>query len=195
MPCTRPEKNLKRFIAAAFALIFIQSAPTTAQEAPLEDYFFSFATCYGRSYSVEHLKRHPNQNVVEIAISHFPHAQELLGLESPWQPYPETPNIALKLDVLMKDEEKIWQTDAICSQANDRLRCQLECDAGHFFLQSHKNESLLITDGSDLHFNSCDTGSRILKREPDDKSFRLNPIPLSHCALRTNDMQSIYQPR
>lgn len=171
-------------IVVTFLLIFIPAGMVRAQELPLEDYFFSFPQCYGRAYLPASAK--PKQTVAEIAISHFPSRQELLGLDGQWQPYPDTPKFAAKIELSFFGHNPIhepqwaWSTDAICEPEGDRLKCSIECDGGHFFLQSHA-EGLLLTDGSSLDFNRCDFGDKILKRQTENMTFLLYPIPISHC--------------
>lgn len=163
-------------------LAFSAPAPVLANdELPLEGYFMSFATCYGRSYSLNHLNEHPDQKVVDIAFSHFPYKQQLLGPSDSFHPYPETPRFVARLDVWIKGQNNGWQTEAICEPEGDRLKCSIECDGGRFFVQEHRTGKLLLTGGNDLSFDQCDAGDRMLMREPDDQSFLLETIPLSHC--------------
>ncbi|WP_422023584.1 hypothetical protein [Roseibium sp.] len=172
--------QLKRHLVLVSALVCGMGSPL-ADELPLEDYFMSFPNCYGRTYSLQHQKDHPAQNTVDIAISHFPSKQELLGMDSPFQPYPDTPRLVVKLDVWMKGQNEGWQTDAICDPDGNRLLCQIECDGGRFFLEGRSDDKLVLTGGTDLDFNQCDAGDRVLQRAPDDGTFHLTPIPLSHC--------------
>lgn len=179
---------MKNYIYLITCIILLGGAQTVSAESefPLEDYFFSQNMCYGRLYSPEHGRTHPEQNVVDIAISHFPLKQELLGMDSPVQSYPDTPRFVAKLDVWLADMPEPWQADAFCAPdgKNAQLKCSLECDAGHFFLKSGKNQRLMLIGGTDLDFNDCDAGARVLNREPDDKSFLLDAIPASHCIAR-----------
>lgn len=175
--------------AARFVLVLgvmawsLAPAPVAADsdELPLEDYFFSFASCYGRSYSFDHLNAHPNQKVVDIVFSHYPTRQELLGLDGAFQPYPETPRFVGKVDVWLRGENESWQTDAFCEPSGDGMACGIECDGGQFRLEARDGGKLLLTGGGDLSFEQCDAGPRVLTRAPDDKSFLLSPIPRSHC--------------
>ncbi len=175
--------SLMRHLAglAVISIAQLSIVGASADELPLEDYFMSFPNCYARSYSLEHLKIHPQQKIVDIAISHFPSRQQLLGLDSPFQTYPETPRLIAKLDVWVRGQDGGWQTDAFCEPDGSRMACAIECDGGRFYLERQKGGKLLLTGGSDLDFNQCDAGSRILERNPDDKAFLLNPIPRSHC--------------
>lgn len=179
---------MKNYFYLITCIIMLSGAQAISAEGelPLEDYFSSQNMCYGRSYSPEHVRTHPEQNVVDIAISHFPSKQELLGMTSANHAYPDTPRFVAKLDVLLADMSEPWQVAAFCEPdgKNAQLKCSLECDAGHFFLKSGKDQQLLLIGGTDLDFNDCDAGAKVLKREPDDKSFLLDAIPSSHCVAR-----------
>lgn len=154
-------------------------------ELALDSHFNSYKSCYGRVYSSEHLRKHPRQKVREITLSHFPNRQEMLGMDSPYQPYPDTPRLVLRISVLVDGESyhdaSVWTDEALCEPDGKRLHCSLECDAGRFYVESRKG-SLLITGGGDLYFDQCDSGQKVLMRQPDDKSFLLHPLPLSHCS-------------
>ncbi|MBN9671340.1 hypothetical protein [Roseibium aggregatum] len=163
------------------ALLIALQAPWTAAAAPLEDYFFGFNTCYGRSYPLEHLNKNPDQQVIEMAISHFPAKQNLLGMESPYQPYPDTPRLVLKLDVWMRGKDNPWQENAICGADGDRLLCRIGCDGGAFHLTARPENRLLLTLDRELYFTQCDAGDAVLNRTKADSAFLLYPIPQSHC--------------
>lgn len=179
---------MKNYFYLITCIILLSGAQTVSAEGglPLEGYFSAQNMCYGRSYSAAHSRSHPEQNVVDIAISHFPSKQELLGLDNPNQVYPDTPRFVAKLDVWLANMPEPWQADAYCAPDGDsaQLKCSLECDAGHFFLKSGKDQRLLLIGGTDLDFNDCDAGAKVLKREPDDKSFLLDAIPSSHCVAQ-----------
>lgn len=170
---------MKKILIVLFGFSIV--SPTTAQELPLENYFFGVESCYGRTYDLAHLDKHPNQQVIDIGISHFPTKQELLGMDSPYQPYPDTPKFVVKLALFKRGQDIRWETDAFCEPDGSRIKCNLECDAGDFYLQAHKSGGLLINGGSDLSFNSCDAGERTLMRKPDDTSFLLQSVPRSIC--------------
>jgi len=161
--------------------ISCSAAVTGAGAAPLEDYFFSYDTCYGRSYSTAHLNSHPGQQVVDMAVSHFPGKQELLGMDSPFQPYPDTPRLVLRLDVWLRGQDRSWRELAICDPEGDGLSCSIECDGGRFRVEPSPEDRLLIRLENDLFFTQCDAGDARLERSSEDASFLLSPIPKSHC--------------
>ena len=148
---------------------------------PLERYFSSANACYGRSYSAEHLNQHPDQQVLEIAVSHFPERQGLLGMESPFQPYPDTPKLVLQVHVWMRGQDRDWQDNAVCTPDGDRFQCAIECDGGVFYLNERSGDRLLLTLKGDLRFTQCDAGSAVLRKTAEDSAFLLSPVPRSHC--------------
>ena len=170
---------MTRRISAALILTLAMTVRATA--APLEDYFASFNSCYGRSYSTDHLERHRGQQVIDFAISHFPNRQELLGMDSPFQPYPDTPRLVLRLDVWLRGQDRSWQDHAICEAAGDGLTCAIECDGGSFDIQARSDNRLLVRPHNDLFFAQCDAGDAVIRKTPDDASYLLSPLPRSHC--------------
>ncbi|MEW7008505.1 hypothetical protein [Lentilitoribacter sp. EG35] len=167
--------------ALSILLSVLIATPAIAQELPLESHFHGIESCYGRTYSAAHLDKHPDQQVIDIGISHFPTKQQLLGMDSPNQPYPDTPKFVAKLALFKRGQDIRWEADAFCEPDGKRIKCNLECDAGNFYLTEHKSGGLLLTGGSDLSFDSCDAGDRTLMREPDDTSFLLQSVPRSIC--------------
>lgn len=174
---------MKSIFAALLLSVFAFQSPVSAQgELALEGYFFSFKSCYGRAYSGEHLNIHPDQQVLEIAISHFPEKQELLGLDNPYQSYPDTPRLVLRLDAWLRGKDKGWQEHAICDQDGAGLKCAIECDGGSFTLQGREKAQILMSLEQDLYFTQCDAGENVLKKTREDTSFLLYPLPASHCS-------------
>ncbi|WP_157738836.1 hypothetical protein [Labrenzia sp. VG12] len=147
----------------------------SAAGAPLEAYFASTDSCYGRSYSTEHLERHRGQQVIDFAISHFPNRQELLGMDSPFQPYPDTPKLVLRLDVWLRGQDRSWQDHAICEASGEALTCAIECDGGSFQIHERSDDRLLVKPDKDLFFAQCDAGDAVIRKTPEDSSYLLSP--------------------
>ena len=173
---------MRNLAGTFFICICLLSQPSLAQEAPLESYFFSYNNCYGRAYSGEHLKKQPKQQVIEFAISHFPSKQDLLGMESPFQPYPDTPRMVVRIDVWLRGQDKGWQEHAICEPAGTNLRCSIECDGGSFVIKSREKARLLISLDRNLSFDQCDAGDKTLRRSKQDNNYLLYLMPTSHCS-------------
>ncbi|WP_417670458.1 hypothetical protein [Roseibium sp.] len=187
-----------RDLSMVFALAAVTLLPGTAtgvaqsfpysSDQPLDYHFSSFRTCYGRVYSQSHMQKHPQQKVAQISLSHFPNRQELLAMDSAFQPYPDTPKLVLELSLMRRnvapyDPEAVWTEKALCEPEGARLHCRIECDGGDFYVEE-KRDSILLTGGSDLYFTQCDAGDKVLERLPDDKTFELFLLPASHCSAR-----------
>lgn len=187
---------MKYLLSVFFLLSFIENNHATEYDfGSLDSYFGSYAQCYGRSYTEEHLNKHPKQKVGNIAISHFPY-QQRREVDADGVITQHYQGVIMNLDVLMLGSGDIWAAETFCNtdEKNDRLECRLECDAGYFYLKATKN-GLLLTGGSDIYFDDCDVGGKVLKRKPDDTSFLLSQIPFSHCVPQRKKDASIFQPR
>jgi len=165
-------------ISALFAALTI--AASALADAPLSQHFSSSDSCYGRLYSKSHMTKHKYQQVVEIRLNHFPNDQQFLGLGGHYHSYPETPALSLRLSVRLRGHT-LGKLQAYCAPIGDQLRCNLECDAGHFYVKGRNPNSILITGGSDLYFSDCGAENQVLHREPDDKVFLLYRLPASTC--------------
>ncbi len=157
----------------------VVAGPTLAQ-APLTQNFSGSNSCYGRHYSETHMSEHPQQQVVEIRLNHFPGDQQFLGLGGDYHSYPETPVLSLMLTVQLRSQA-LGDAQVYCTQDGDRLHCGLECDAGHFYVVDRNPESIIVKTGSNLYFSDCGEEERVLRREPDDKVFLLHRLPDTAC--------------
>lgn len=166
----------------AFSLTcFVAASAQMALAAPLDRHFGGADSCYQRSYSREHLIKHPGQRVTDIRLVHAPYQQQMLGLGGTYHSYPQTPVISLVLSVRIKGQDT-WQAATYCTQEGNRLRCALECDAGSFFVRDRTPNSILIEGGGDIYFSDCGEGpEQVLRRAPDDKVFLLHRLPNSQC--------------
>jgi len=138
-----------RFSNLLAALVL--AGPTLAQ-APLTQNFSGSNSCFGRHYSETHMTNHPQQQVVEIRVNHFPGDQQFLGLGGDYHSYPETPVLSLILSVQLRSQT-LGDAQVYCTQDSDRLHCSLECDAGHFYVDDRNPESIIVKTGSDLYFS------------------------------------------
>jgi len=157
----------------------VVATPTLA-DAPLAQNFSGTNSCYGRHYSETHMSEHPQQQVVEIRLNHFPGDQQFLGLGGDYHSYPETPVLSLMLSVQLRSQN-LGDAQVYCTQDSDRLHCGLECDAGHFYVVDRNPASIIVKTGSDLHFSDCGEEERVLHHEPDDTIFLLHRLPDTAC--------------
>lgn len=166
-----------RYSSPLAALVVAGSA---LAEAPLTQNFSDSNSCYGRHYSETHMRKHPQQQVVDIRLNHFPGDQQFLGLGGDYHSYPETPVLSLMLSVQLRSQN-LGYAQVYCTQDGDRLHCGLECDAGHFYVVDRNPDSIIVKPGSDLYFSDCGEAERVLHREPDDKVFLLHRLPDAAC--------------
>lgn len=141
--------------------------PAAAENAILL-FFPDEASCYGRSYSQDHLQGHPDQRVTAIAISpDFSIADPMIGL---W--------FAASLRGVPGGN---FEAYAYCEPGGPgQLFCGMEGDAGSFTLSAAKNGSLLMDMGRYGISLESDSGYVTLQsHQGDDRSFLLQP--LSNC--------------
>lgn len=129
----------------------VVAGPTLA-DAPLTQNLSGSNSCYGPHYSVTHMSEHPQQQVVEIRLNHFPGDQQFLCLGGDYHIYPETPVLSLMLSVQLRGQN-LGDAQVYCTQDSDRLHCSLECDAGHFYVDDRNPESIIVKTGSDFYFS------------------------------------------
>lgn len=154
--------------AYACATIFILSAlPATAENA-IARFFPDEASCYGRSYSPDHLKSHPQQRVTAMAVSpDFAIDHPMIGL---W--------FATSLRGVPGGN---FEAYAYCENGGpDQLLCGMEGDAGSFSISPAKNGAILVEVGRYGIGLEADIGFVTLEsHQGDDRSFILQP--LSNC--------------
>jgi len=154
--------------AYACATLFILPAlPATAENA-IARFFPDEASCYGRSYSPDHLKSHPQQRVTAMAVSpDFAIDDPMIGL---W--------FATSLRGVPGGN---FEAYAYCENGGpDQLLCGMEGDAGSFSISPAKNGAILVEVGRYGIGLEADTGFVTLEsQQGDDRSFILQP--LSNC--------------
>ena len=148
------------------AAIFTACAATSAgAESPQDQVFPGPGSCYARSYSEDHLAKHPAQRVTRIAISpDFSIADPLLGV-----------HLTLRLRGVPGGA---FEAFGYCeNEGGDTLYCGMEGDAGGFAITPAKNGAILIKVSSlGMSFEN-ETGFATLERNSgDDRSFLLQPV-------------------
>lgn len=153
---------MKSYICGA---IFVLSALPAAAENAIRSFFPDEASCYGRSYSPDHLKSHPEQRVTAMAISpDFAIADPMIGL---W--------FATSLRGVPGGN---FEGYAYCETGGPgQLLCGMEGDAGSFTLSAAKNGALLLEVGRYGISLEADSGYVTLEsHQGDDRSFILQPL-------------------
>ena len=152
--------------AKACAAIFTILAATAAfAKSPQEQMFPGPDSCYARSYSDDHLTKHPAQRVTQIAISpDFTIADPMLGV-----------HLTLNLRGVPGGA---FEAYAYCeNEGGDTLYCGMEGDAGGFQITPAKQGGILIEVSSlGMGFEN-EAGFATLERNSgDDRSFLLKPV-------------------
>ncbi|UYV39057.1 hypothetical protein N4R57_08615 [Rhodobacteraceae bacterium D3-12] len=174
-----------KFLPAALAISAFLAAPALA-DSPLTRHFGASNSCYARSYSADHLAKHPKQQVTAIRIDHFPRVSGPFGKDGQPLIYPKAPEIVVNLSVTLRGNSEAYGATGFCWPDGKGMSCGLECDGGRFNLVDKSGTKLLITGGSDIYFHDCDAGDTVLSREPDDKSFLLTRLPDAQCQPPAN---------
>ena len=141
------------------------AAATAGAQSPQDQMFPGPDSCYGRSYSADHLAKHPAQRVTQIAISpDFAIAAPVLGV-----------HLTLSLRGVPGGA---FEAYAACeNEGGHTLYCGMEGDAGGFQITPAKKGGILITVSSlGMGFEN-DAGFATLDRDTgDDRSFLLQPL-------------------
>lgn len=151
----------KAKICGAF-LMFL-SAPALAL-SPQDQMFPDRASCYARSYSKDHLAKHPAQQVTEIAVKpDFEIADPMLGLRL-WLRLRGVPG-------------GTFEGFAYCeNEGGSTLYCGLEGDAGAFVVTPAKGGSILVEVGRyGMSFENAAGFVTLERDQGDDRSFLLHP--------------------
>lgn len=151
------------------AVIYVATLMSVALPAAAENaiprFFPDEASCYGRSYSTDHLNSHPEQRVTAIAVSpDFAIDHPMIGL---W--------FATSLRGVPGGN---FEAYAYCEHSGpDRLFCGMEGDAGSFTISAAKGGAILIEVGRYGIGLEGDTGFVTLESSSgDDRSFLLQPL-------------------
>lgn len=154
---------MKPYACAAF--LFLVASPATLAQSPQDQMFPGPDRCYGRSYSDDHLGKHPAQRVTEISVSpDFTIADPMLGL-----------HVQLRLRGVPGGA---FEAYGYCENLGaSTLYCGMEGDAGGFEITPAKGGAILITVSSHGMGFENDSGFATLERNAgDDRSFLLRPV-------------------
>lgn len=144
--------------------------------------------CLARTYSVDHLVKHPDQLVTYMRLAHLPsryNDDQLRTATGDGGQYPAS--FLAFITVRFKDRSDPYQQSVYCSVEGSGYRCGVECDGGAFSLRFKQNGSALIdfrqTGGMVLN-SSCGEGDDyrwLGDGKSDDMLFRLDPASRSVC--------------
>ncbi len=153
---------------ACATLFILAAAMAVNAKSPQEQMFPGTDSCYVRSYSDDHLAKHPAQRVTDILVSpDFTIANPLLGL-----------HVQMHLRGVPGGA---FEGYGYCeNEGGHTLYCGMEGDAGGFQITPAKNGAILIEVSSDGMTFENDSGFATLERNAgDDRSFLLRPAACS----------------
>lgn len=163
----------RRLIATAIVLFPL--LPTDAFAKPA-------AKCFTRAYSAQHLANHPHQTVTSFTLS-------LTGGR-------DDPHMGFSAWITRRGDARRLYTGGVCSSTAERgkalMRCSVDCDGGGIGVESQRKDGAVLVHlaqplgyGRLVLSTTCgddvDPVDVTLHPGIDDKSFRLDPAPLTLC--------------
>ena len=134
----------------------------------------SDGACWERTYSEDHLARHPRQKVTDIRF----YLQNLQG--------------AYEFDINIATREHAGDISGYCSPDPDgSVACLVACDGGEILLRRARTKGAILLEVGPLgrlHVNARCKGSDgadgfLIEAAPDDKLFLLNPTTARTCTV------------
>ncbi len=178
--------NLNR--ASILLLLILSNLSISAEAADMENLINKYSdACYERSYTPDHMKKHPEQTVTFIRFAHLPSLlkpeirNSIQDSANIFQPIAD-------IEVRFKGDSKLYGNSLICYMDNGKPLCGVECDGGSFYFRFKTNNDMLIDfrdTGEMVLESSCGEGSetnpRQLADKKDDRVFRLSPVDPAQC--------------
>jgi hypothetical protein len=133
--------------------------------------------CYARTYSTEHLKKHPQQRVTEIGfrLAYYRHEADAFFPKGQRNYY---------FAMLAKQRGGSATLTAMgeCAPYGDRISCGVECDGGGVTVSRRPGDKILISLDRIRMSAGCDEGDAVdLEAGADDREFLLSRAPDSEC--------------
>jgi hypothetical protein len=151
---------MKTVLVAVICLAVLSHAPVA--EA-------AFKGCYERVYDKAYLKMHRKQNVMKIRLQ----LGVGKGLDGPFE-------LLDRVDAGFRDKP-IYKGNLVeCSKRGDELSCSIEADGGSFVVTDRGEDSLRITNASEMRFGDGDSAVSI-KAKGEHREFRLYRISETAC--------------
>lgn len=193
--------------AAAFALLLAGASAAMAQEgkSPLPAHLpLGKEVCYGRVYDRQHLAKHPKQLVTSL------HLFRDLSPDQNTESEPQTREEFVKYEseggyvnvsayVRFENRKGLYWNALTCHKTPDGklTRCGIDCDGGSFTLKPQQKNLVLTNEGFVL-VGGCgaseDESENPVFFHPgeDDKTFRLEPLPLAQCMALRDALKPAY---
>lgn len=146
-------------------LFMLLAASLAHAKSPQQQMFPNADSCYARTYSKDHLARHPQQRVTQIVVS-------------PDFAAPD-PTFAVHLQLTLRGTGGgAAETTGYCKNTGAKtISCGMEGDACGFQITPAKSGGVLITVSSRGMCFETDTDFVVLEpKTGDDRSFLLQPV-------------------
>lgn len=126
------------------------------------------AACFQRQYDAAHLAKHPQQQVVEIALT-------------PAEGQVVSTSLVVDIAVTLRAGDH-YIGSAYCEPQGAGLSCGMEGDAGAFDLGLRKGGALLLTvSGLGMSFENDQGFLTISGTSGDDRAFLMQPVAAADC--------------
>lgn len=172
---------MKKLVLSFTALIAFQAKADINLSQAFTDVTLEKPACFTRSYSADHLRRHPRQTVQQIKIK-----------LRQWQ-YGERANEVspvLAIQVKRKKENKVWTNNITCMDNEEKktVLCAVECDGGSVeILARDADGKMILKNNGVLLYGGCGAGEDqetifLQSRPGGDDVFLLRAANASVCA-------------
>ena len=170
----------------ALCLIAVFLTPGISQAADLPGgFFYDQPTCFERTYTRDHLRKHPNQRVSRIRFEHFPHIWGLTRDDGRTvDPRLSPGRVHFRVLVAMRGKPRLYDNTGECYAEGGRLNCYVECDGGGFeIIRDGKNKMLIKNRGFSVSGCGSSDAEDLawVNAMPDDKVFRVYRLPALDC--------------
>ena len=129
----------------------------------------SFKGCYERVYDSRYLKKHRKQDVVKMRFQ----IGVGKGTDGPFE-------LLDRIDAGFR-KKSLYRGNLVgCTDVNDGLECGIEADGGTFTVIDRGDNSIRITNTSEMRFGDEEDGTTI-KAKGDHREFRLYRVSEGPC--------------
>lgn len=192
--------------AAVLTFLIALTAPCIAQDvkSPLPSHFpLREETCFGRVYDAQHLANHPKQLVTSFHLFHDLNPDqntedEPQSREELLKGDGENGAISLSTFVRFKNRKGLYWNVLNCNNFDGKgMRCSIDCDGGSFEGKPQQ-QSLMITNHGFVLIGGCGASEEesehpvFFSPGVDDKTFRLEPLPVAQCAALREALKPAY---
>lgn len=127
------------------------------------------AACFHRQYDAAHLAKHPQQQVIDIALT-------------PAEGQEVSTSLVVDISVKLRDISDSYIGSAYCEPDTVGLSCGMEGDAGAFGLELREDGALLLkVDPRGMSFEGAQDFLTLSGNSGDDRAFLMYPVAAADC--------------